>query len=289
MKKQVNRNYKDTVFRMLFQKAGNALALYNSLNGTDYVDADMLTYNTLENAIYMNMKNDVSFLIASRMNLYEHQSTWNPNMPLRNLLYAADMLQEFLKEQSLYSSKLQRIPVPTFVVFYNGTEEMDECVELRLSDAYEFPVQDPALELKVQVININPGKNEELKRQCPILREYMIYVEKVRGYAQYMELTAAVERAIEECIQEGVLKDFLQKQKREVIMVSIYEYDEERELKLIRADERELGIEKGIAQGLAEGMERGMQKTIEILRELNTPEEEIERLVAEKYAASFIP
>lgn len=289
MKKEVNRNYKDTVFRMLFQDAGNALALYNSLNGTNYADAGMLTFNTLENAIYMNMKNDVSFLIASRMNLYEHQSTWNPNMPLRNLLYAADMLQEFLQEQSLYSSKLQHIPVPTFIVFYNGTEEMEERVELRLSDAYEFPVQDPALELKVQVININPGKNEELKKQCPILQEYMSYVEKVRGHAQNMELKAAVELAINECIQDGILKEFLQKQKREVIMVSIYEYDEERELRLIRKDERELGIEKGLAQGLAEGIERGMQKTIEILRELHTPEDEIERLITEKYATSFNP
>ena len=97
MIKEVNRNYKDTVFRMLFQDAANALALYNGLNGSNYMDVGMLTFNTLENAIYMNMKNDVSFLIASQMNLYEHQSTWNPNMPLRNLLYAADMLQEFLQ------------------------------------------------------------------------------------------------------------------------------------------------------------------------------------------------
>lgn len=289
MIKEVNRNYKDTVFRMLFQDAANALALYNGLNGSNYMDVGMLTFNTLENAIYMNMKNDVSFLIASQMNLYEHQSTWNPNMPLRNLLYAADMLQEFLQEQSLYSSKMQRIPVPTFVVFYNGTEELEEHIELRLSDAYEFPVQDPALELKVQVININPGKNEALKKRCPVLDEYMTYVEKVRSYAQCMELKSAVEQAVNECIREGILKEFLQKQKREVIMVSIYEYDEERELKIIRRDERELGMEKGIQKGLAEGIERGMQKTIEILRELHTPEAEIERLITEKYATSFNP
>ena len=165
MVQEVNKKYKDTVFRRLFGEAHNALLLYNSLNGTEYTDEAMLEYNTLENAIYMNVKNDISFLIAHHMNLYEHQSTINPNMPLRDLIYISEQLQVYIKELSIYSTKLQRIPTPSFVVFYNGSDEMPEKVVLRLSDAFEIPVEDPELELKVTVYNINSGKNEELKKK----------------------------------------------------------------------------------------------------------------------------
>ncbi len=250
MTKRANRKYKDTVFRMLFSDAENALALYNGLNGTDYTDVAKLQYNTLENAIYMNVKNDVSFLIGHWMNLYEHQSTWNPNMPLRNLIYIADVLQAYIKDYSLYGSKLKRIPTPAFYVFYNGQAQMPECIDMKLSDAFEIQVTDPALELKVRVLNINTGMNEELKEKCPILREYMVYVDMIRTYVEEMELSDAVELAVDECIRQGVLSEFLQRQKMEVIKVSIYEYDEEREMRLIRADEREIGLEMGIQQGI---------------------------------------
>ena len=254
MTKRTNRKYKDTVFRMLFAEAENALSLYNGLNGTNYTDVAMLQYNTLENAIYMNVKNDVSFLIGHWMNLYEHQSTWNPNMPLRNLIYIADVLQAYIKDCSLYGSKLKRIPVPAFYVFFNGQAQLPEQMELKLSDAFEIPVENPALELKVRVLNINAGMNEELKAKCPVLQDYMTYVDLVRAYAEEMELPEAVARAVDECIRNGVLAEFLQRQKMEVIKVSIYEYDEEREMRLIRADEREIGMEQGIQQGIQQGI-----------------------------------
>ena len=253
MTKSVKRNFKDTVFRMLFSRPENALALYNSLNGTAYTDVGMLEFNTLENAIYMNVKNDVSFLIARGVNLYEHQSTYNPNMPLRNLLYLTNLLEREMAEQSLYSSKLLKIPTPSFVVFYNGTKEMPERMVLRLSDAFEFPVEDPALELKVTMLNINPGMNELLKEECAVLREYMLYVERVRMYAAGMDIGEAVELAVDECIEEGILREFLLEQKMEVVRMSIYEYDEEKELKIIRADERELGYEEGMEEGIKSG------------------------------------
>ena len=69
---KVQRNYKDTVSRMLFQKPENALSLYNALNGTSYTDASQITFNMLDNAIYMGMQNDISFLIMNEVNLYEH-------------------------------------------------------------------------------------------------------------------------------------------------------------------------------------------------------------------------
>lgn len=244
MEKDVKRNYKDTVFRMIFKEAEHALALYNALNGTDYRDVSSLEYNTLENAIYMNMKNDLSFLITSEMNLYEQQSTFTPNMPLRDLFHVADALQAYTKDKSVYSARQIYIPSPCFVVFYNGTRQIPERMEQKLSDSYEYFRAEPALELKVTLLNINPGMNEELKKKCPVLKEYMIYVERVRTYAQTMELATAVEYAVEECIRENILRDFLLRQKAEVVKMSIYEYDEERELQIIRADERELGREE---------------------------------------------
>lgn len=201
--KTTQKKYKDTVFRLLYKNSEYALSLYNGLNGTEYKDPGVLVYNTLENAIYMNMKNDLSFVIAHQMNLYEHQSTVNPNMPLRDLFYIADLLQKQFLNQSIYSSRQVKVPTPQFVVFYNGLEKAPERMELKLSDAYERQVADPALELKVTVLNINPGMNELLKKKCPILGEYVVYVEKVRAYAKEMKLDDAVEKAMEECMNKN--------------------------------------------------------------------------------------
>jgi len=204
------------------------------------------------------------------VNLYEHQSTYNPNMPLRNLLYLTDLLEREMAEQSLYSSKLLKIPTPSFVVFYNGTKEMPERMVLRLSDAFEFSVEDPALELKVTMLNINPGMNELLKEECAVLREYMLYVERVRMYAAGMDIGEAVELAVDECIEEGILREFLLEQKMEVVRMSIYEYDEEKELKIIRADERELGYEEGMEEGIKEGIKKGIKSGEGRINLLNT-------------------
>ena len=241
---KVQRNYKDTVSRMLFQKPENALSLYNALNGTDYTDASQITFNMLDNAIYMGMQNDISFLIMNEVTLYEHQSTYNLNMPLRDLFYVAELLQVYVKDQSLYSSKLIKLPTPHFVVFYNGVEEKPEKRILRLSEAFEVQTDDPELELKVTILNINPGMNEELKEKCPILKQYTQYVEQVRYNSANMPLEQAVEEAIEYCVRHDILKDFLLKQRAEVVKMSIFEYDEEREIELIRRDEREIGAQK---------------------------------------------
>ena len=210
---KVQRNYKDTVSRMLFREPENALSLYNALNGTNYADASQITFNMLDNAIYMGMQNDISFLIMNEVNLYEHQSTYNLNMPLRDLFYVAELLQVYVKDQSLYSSKLIKLPTPHFVVFYNGVERKPERRILRLSEAFEVPTKDPELELKVTILNINPEMNEELKEKCPVLKQYTQYVELVRYNSIGMPLEQAVETAIEYCIRHDILKDFLLKQR----------------------------------------------------------------------------
>ena len=264
---KVQRNYKDTVSRMLFQKPENALSLYNALNGTDYTDASQITFNMLDNAIYMGMQNDISFLIMNEVNLYEHQSTYNLNMPLRDLFYVAELLQVYVKDQSLYSSKLIKLPTPHFVVFYNGIESKPEKRILRLSEAFEVPTDDPELELKVTILNINPSMNEELKEKCPILKQYTQYVEQVRYNSANMPLEQAVEEAIEYCVRHDILKDFLLKQRAEVVKMSIFEYDEEREIELIRRDEREIGEQIGKEIGQEIGARKERQNTQKILKE----------------------
>ena len=262
---KVQRNYKDTVSRMLFREPENALSLYNALNGTDYTDASQIIFNMLDNAIYMGMQNDISFLIMNEVNLYEHQSTYNLNMPLRDLFYVAELLQVYVKDQSLYSSKLIKLPTPHFVVFYNGVEDKPEKRILRLSEAFEVPTDDPELELKVTILNINPKMNEELKEKCPVLKQYTQYVEQVRYNSAGMPLEQAVETAIEYCIRQDILKDFLLKQRAEVVKMSIVEYDEEREIELIRRDEREIGKEMGIQeerQRAQEELDKNRENTI---------------------------
>ena len=265
----VVRNQKDTVFRMLFREKKELLELYNALNDSAYNSPEDLTICTLENAIYMNFKNDISFLLDSEMNLYEHQGSYNPNMPLRDLVYIAKQLEKYTRDETIYSSTLVKIPVPRFVVFYNGTDGQPERQILRLSDAFEKETAEPELELKVLMLNINFGHNKELMEKCRTLREYSQYVDRVRKYAKRMQIEEAVERAVTECIREGILADFLSSQRAEVIAVSIFEYNEEEEMRKIRASEYKNGKEDGIAQGIKQGIEQGIEQgMVETCKEL---------------------
>ena len=241
-----NRNYKDTVFRMLFSDKKNLLSLYNAVNSRDYTNPDDLEIVTLENAIYMGMKNDLAFIIDTNLYLYEHQSTYNPNMPLRDLFYISNEYQKLLDKKSLYSSSLQKIPAPNFIELYNGTDTLSDFSEHRLSSAFENLSGEPKLELIVTVLNINEGHNALLMEHCQTLKEYSQYVAKVRNYAAGMPLDQAVEYAVDECIKENILADFLRKNRAEVISMSIFEYDKEEEEKKLRKAEYEAGIQKGV-------------------------------------------
>ena len=252
-----NRKYKDTVFRMLFSDRKNLLSLYNAINGTAYENPDDLEIVTLENAIYMGMKNDLAFIIDTNLFLYEHQSTYNPNMPLRDLFYISSEYQKLVEHKSLYSSTQQKVPAPNFIVFYNGTVKKEDCWTNYLSEAYENLAGEPNLELKVITLNINEGHNKELMEQCQILREYAQYVAKVREFAGNTELNAAVELAVNECIQNNILAEFLRKHKSEVIAMSIFEYDKEEEEKKLREAEYEAGYDEGKKEIIRRMLEAG--------------------------------
>ena len=218
-----NRKFKDTVFRMLFSDKEALLSLYNAVNNSHYTDSGALEIVTLENAIYMGMKNDLAFILDMNLYLYEHQSTMNPNIPLRDLFYIAAEYQKLVDKKSLYSSALQKIPNPHFIVFYNGSTPIDDCYTSRLSDAFYHTADNPTLELIVTTFNVNAGHNTKLMSHCQILKEYSIYVAKVRSLAEQMPLDDAVQKAVTECIQENILADFLRKNQAEVIAMSILE------------------------------------------------------------------
>lgn len=240
---KVKRNHKDTLFRMIFSTRENLLSLYNAVNHSHYTDASELEIVTLKNAVYMNMKNDQAFLLDMQLNLYEHQSTWNPNMPLRFLMYVAKEYQMLVRNQTLYASALVKVPTPHFVVFYNGETEQEAETILRLSHSFQQKTDKPELELMVRVLNINLDKKQEVLEACQLLKEYMLLVNKIRRYTdEYKDINQAVEQAVTECIEENILADFLRKNRAEAIEMCIFEYDDKREKELIRKAEYAEGM-----------------------------------------------
>lgn len=241
---------------MIFHEKKELLALYNAINGTDYTDPELLKINTLKNAVYMSMHNDVSFIIGWELSLYEHQSTFSPNLPLRFLFYVTDVLSEITKDANLYGEKMVQIPAPRFIIFYNGIKNRPEREVLKLSDMFEMSTDDPQLELKALLLNINEGFNEDLKEACKTLGDYTEYTGRVRKYAKEMSIEDAVELAITECIAEGILAEFLSRNRAEAKKVSIYEYDEEKHMRMEREASFEAGLQEGKVVGLQEGLDR---------------------------------
>ena len=277
---KAKRPYKDTIFRMSYHDKENLLSLYNAVNGRNYTNAEDLQIVTLKNAIYMGMKNDLAFIMDMNLYLYEHQSTYNPNIPLRNLFYIADEYQRLVVQKSLYSTVIQKIPTPRFIVFYNGTKKVDDYNEFRLSSAYENPTDNPDLELRVTMLNVNDGHNLELMEHCRTLKEYAKYVARVRKYVtQNIPLEEAVTRAVDECIEEGILAEFLMKNKAEVIKVSIYEYDKEFEEKKLRKAEYEAGVEAGIELGERSLLENQIRKKLKKGKPIEQIADELEEAV----------
>ena len=179
-------HYKDRLFISIFGKDNEQsrkwrLNLYNALNGTNYTDPDALELNTIENVIYLTMRNDISFLVDSQMTLFEQQSTFNPNMPLRGLMYFAQLYQMHLAKQgrTLFRTTLTKIPNPKFIVFYNGTRETEDREVLKLSDAFEIQDDSGQYEWTAEMININKNHNQALQQKCKTLYDYVRYVSQV--------------------------------------------------------------------------------------------------------------
>ena len=258
----INREHKDRLFRLIFgteENKQNLLELYNALNNTCYTNLADFKITTLDDVIYMGMKNDVSVLVHSRMSLYEHQSTYNPNMPIRGLMYNGKLYAKYIEENNLniYGEQLIKLPAPQYIVFYNGRDNHEDEKILRLSDAFEGSGKTEGYEWTARMININYGRNRELMEKCKPLKEYAIFVDKIKRYTKEKKnIKEAVSLAIKECIVENVLTDFLRTHRAEVMDVCITEYNEERVMDAIRTE----GYEEGHSMGLQEGRSMGLQE-----------------------------
>ena len=232
----------------------NLLELFNALNGTNYEDENELEINTIEDTIYMGMKNDVSCIIQSNMAMYEQQSTW------RGILYSARLFSKYIKANKLniYSEKLIKIPTPQYYVLYNGKRKIKDKVILRLSDAFSALQNEGQFEWTATVLNINKGHNEELLSKCQILKEYVILIDRINeNQKKYDSVEEAVENAVSYCIKNNILQDFLTEHKAEVIMSLLTEYDEEETMGYVRRDAYRDGEKAGIEQGLKQGLKQG--------------------------------
>ena len=285
-----NRNYKDTLFRKLFgENRENALSLYNAMNGTHYTNAEDLEFTTLDDVVYMKMKNDVSFLFENYLNLYEHQSTLNPNMPLRGMLYFADLYRQIISEnERIYSSKLVEIPAPKYIVFYNGIDRLEDGRKvMRLSDAFRpFGVSE-GFEWTATVIDVNYGMNVEVVESCRALSDYAQFIAKIREFCRMLAAEKrknqdiwkeAIDKATDYCIRNDILKEFLEKHRREVMDVCLTEFNQERYDQMIRAEAREEGLAEGLAEGrryaLCKMLQSGLSR--ELILSMDYSETELE-------------
>lgn len=257
-----NRRLKDTLFRKLFgEDKETALSLYNAVNGTSYSNPEDLEFTTLEDVIWMKVKNDVSFAFTRSLNLYEHQSTYNPNMPLRGLLYFADLYRQLIPvSERLYSQQLMKIATPKYVVFYNGEKDTKDREVLKLSSAFEDSSAGIDYEWTATMLNINHGRNAILMEQCKTLREYSRLIFLIREYQKKeMGFDEAVNKAVDECIEEGTLAEFLQKHRREVRDMCLTEFDEKKFEQVVRDDARAFTIFEMVQDGDI-SLNRGAEK-----------------------------
>ena len=283
-----NREYKSDVISMMLQIPEYALDVYNAMNDSAYTDPDMIQIMRLENGISLSVRNDASFFISNYLNLYEHQSTYSPNAPLRFLIYLTDLLKKNIGKRDLYGRKRVQIATPHFAVFYNGTEKRPEKEVLKLSDAFINRTDTPEIELTVTVYNINPNNNTQLLEKSEVLRSYMIFVNCVRENldrqkkseqnmrflsseydeteyeeaeheeAEFMDnLEAAINEAIDYCVKNHIMEEFFRENRSEVTKSMVLDYTWERREELIRAEEYEDGKREGLEIGRAEGEKRG--------------------------------
>ena len=259
----INRKYKDSVFRTLFSDEDKLIELYNALFDTNYGPEANIEIVTLEDVVFRVLKNDVAFVMEdSFIVLAEHQSTICNNMPLRDLIYMSTMLQRMINTDDLYRKKLLKIPRPTFIVFYDGKEDFPEYQEMKLSDAFLGDDDgEIALQLTVRVYNINSDKNNEILKKCETLKQYSLFVERVRALQDKGQLSASrITELISGCIDSGILPDFLRKYGTEMVEMLFRELTREEDMEISRLDGYDDGLEDGLRKGRAEGEATGLEK-----------------------------
>lgn len=284
-----DREYKDRLFRLVFSNKEDLLSLYNAVSGTEYEDPDELEINTLGNVLYLSMKNDISFLVSGTLNLYEHQSTYNPNMPMRGLLYYAKLYEKIIARNNIniYGSSAKMFPFPQHIVFYNGTDSQPDRTVLRLSDLFEKGGEGrtPALECTTVMLNINYGHNRELMEKCRRLKEYAIFVDRVRKNMETKKsLEEAIMQTIDDCIRDEILRDILIQQKAEVVQMILETFDKESYEKAVKSEAYEDGYQAGKEFVLKEKVKKKLSRgktAQEIAEDLEESLETVEELITQ--------
>ncbi|MCR4727123.1 MAG: hypothetical protein K5796_00540 [Lachnospiraceae bacterium] len=290
-----NREFKSDVFCMLLQEPENALQIYNGLNNSHYTDATLVKSQVLDKGISLSVRNDAAFIVGSDLSLYEHQATYNPNMPLRHLIYFSHIIDNMIRKEDLdlYASKRISIPVPQFVVFYNGIDKRPSVEIQRLSDNFQKKTEEPNIELVCTVYNINPGYNSELVDKCPVIKDYTEFVERVRTlYCGNKELEEAIDSSIDSCMKDGILEDFFRRRRNEVTKETMIDMRWEVRERLIRRDEHNDGVYEGRFLHLIELVIRKIQKgksVSEIVDDLDEDEDLISRIyeIALRHAPDY--
>ena len=274
----INRSYKDRLFKIIFEDKKELLSLYNALTGKNYQNPDELEINTIDDVIYMHLKNDMSFILDDWQNLFEQQSTFNPNQSLRGFFYFADLYKVKYFGKKIYSTRLLKIPTPQYIVFYNGTTNMPDKKELRLSDAFQQPTTQPDIEVVAHMLNINYGHNKELMERCQKLKEYAQFIDIIRHYLKENKQWSnerAISKAIDDCIQNNILRDILQKERLRVMASILSEFDEVGYKEMIQDEAIEDGEIRGSIK-LAYKLKLPKPEIIAILRhDYNLSDEEV--------------
>ena len=265
---EINRKYKDSVFRMIFSEKDKLIELYNAIFDTNYTEDDRVDITTIEDVIFKTMKNDISFVMDGKfVLLIEHQSSINNNMCLRDLLYADELIRRMIDPKDLYKEAPVKIPNPKFIVLYNGERYMPSFDEKKLSDNFLNEEPEYSLQLKLDVYNINIDTGSKLLEKSPTLRQYSMFVERVREYSKNKETLTERDMVeiMESCIKDGILPEFLSKYGREAVGMMFKELTQEEAREMSRQDGYDLGIEEGRNEGEASGRAK---REIEIARAL---------------------
>ena len=260
-----NQKSKDRLFTFIFGSEQNkswTLSLYNAINGSEYTDPELITFNTIQDFLYVSMRNDTSFILADMLNIYEHQSTYNPNMPLRMMEYAEHVYSGYIDRNGFnkYGSKQITLPVPKLAVFYNGTADKPDETILRLSDSFpEDRRSESDIEVRVRMLNFNYGHNPDIMNRCRPLEEYSWFIAKIRDY-KGEDMTEAVNKALKEMPDDFVIKPFLMEHRSEVSGIIDTEYDEEKVMKAFKNEGRAEGHAEGLTEGLTKGLTKGREE-----------------------------
>jgi len=247
-----NRNFKNSVFTTLFDNPDLLRELYSALEGVTLPPDTPVSITTLENVLYLDLYNDISFEINGKLViLVEHQSTINPNMALRLMGYFYKLMEKTIRSSAIYSTKLVPIPHPEFYVLYNGTDEFPDEKIVRLSDHFEkaqllgLPEKPhPTMELEVRVLNINEGKNELIANRCRKLAEYSAFIAKARYFIDELgSMEEGIKAAVKYCQNNAILKEFLEVHGSEVLNMLLTEWNTEDAIAYAREEGREEGID----------------------------------------------